>query len=142
MGKDKRKDDDDDSSDDVYVVEAVINKRKAKDGKIEYLLKWQGFPLEESTWEPEENVACHELIAEFERKRSKMEKKEPSTTSSDKQEKQLDRIIGLTDSPGELHFLIKWKDHTADLVPAKEANVKYPQDVIRFYEERLKIQAR
>ncbi|VDL71095.1 unnamed protein product [Nippostrongylus brasiliensis] len=154
MGKDKKKDDDDDSSDDVYVVEAVINKRKAKDGKIEYLLKWQyvclfeyfvflqGFPLEESTWEPEENVACHELIAEFERKRSKMEKKEPSTTSSDKQEKQLDRIIGLTDSPGELHFLIKWKDHTADLVPAKEANVKYPQDVIRFYEERLKIQAR
>ncbi|ETN76623.1 hypothetical protein RB195_008472 [Necator americanus] len=143
MGRDKKKDDDDDSGDDVYVVEAVINKRKAKDGKVEYLLKWQGFPLEESTWEPEENVACHELIAEFERKRGKVEKKEPSTASSEKrEEKQLHRIIGLTDSPGELHFLIKWKDHTADLVPAKEANVKYPQEVIRFYEERLKLQTR
>ncbi|KAK6009145.1 chromo shadow domain protein, partial [Ostertagia ostertagi] len=142
---------------DVYVVEAVINKRKAKDGKVEYLLKWQGFPLEESTWEPEENVACHELIAEFERKRSKfcsmssfvmsyflfyVEKKEPQTSSEKREEKQLHRIIGLTDSPGELHFLIKWKDHTADLVPAKEANVKYPQEVIRFYEERLKMQNR
>ncbi|KJH44403.1 chromo shadow domain protein [Dictyocaulus viviparus] len=156
MGKDKKKDDDDDSGDDVYVVEAVINKRKTKEGKIEYLLKWQGFPLEESTWEPEENVACHELIAEFERKRSKSilevqkmfiiflfhtEKKETSATSSEKrEEKQIHRIIGLTDTPGELHFLIKWKDHTADLVPAKEANIKYPQEVIRFYEERLKMQ--
>ncbi|VDM57993.1 unnamed protein product [Angiostrongylus costaricensis] len=127
-----------------------------------------GFPLEDSTWEPEENVACHELIAEFERKRSKpirkrlvhylsshpshtkkalfcfhTEKKETAATSSEKrEEKQLLRIVGLTDTPGELHFLIKWKDHTADLVPAKEANVKYPQEVIRFYEERLKMQSR
>ncbi|KHJ76331.1 hypothetical protein OESDEN_24049 [Oesophagostomum dentatum] len=41
MGRDKKKEEDDDSGDDVYVVEAVINKRKAKDGKVEYLLKWQ-----------------------------------------------------------------------------------------------------
>ncbi|KAK6039901.1 chromo shadow domain protein [Cooperia oncophora] len=127
MGRDKRKEEDEDSGD--------------------------GFPLEESTWEPEENVACHELIAEFERKRNKsseygsfffyVEKKEPQTAPSEKRdEKQLHRIIGLTDAPGELHFLIKWKDHTADLVPAKEANVKYPQEVIRFYEERLKMQNR
>uniref|UniRef100_A0A0K0DJY4 Chromo domain-containing protein n=1 Tax=Angiostrongylus cantonensis TaxID=6313 RepID=A0A0K0DJY4_ANGCA len=74
MGKDKKKEDEDDNGEDVFVVESVINKRKNKDGKVEYLLKWQGFPLEESTWEPEENVACHELIAEFERKRSKVER--------------------------------------------------------------------
>uniref|UniRef100_A0A1I7WQZ8 Chromo domain-containing protein n=1 Tax=Heterorhabditis bacteriophora TaxID=37862 RepID=A0A1I7WQZ8_HETBA len=118
--KSKKKEED---AEDVYVVEAVINKRKTKDGKNEFLLKWQGFPLEESTWEPEENVSCPELITEFERKQIKKEKRE-SQTSSSRNQKEVASIIGVTDVPGELHFLIKWRDDSADLIPAKEANVK------------------
>ncbi|XP_061605891.1 chromobox protein homolog 1-like [Phyllopteryx taeniolatus] len=146
-----------------YVVEKVLERRVVK-GKVEFLLKWKGFSNEDNTWEPEDNLDCPDLIAEFMRKyKEKEEKKKEgkrkasneaagapedrtSKKKKDEGEKvrgfgrglQPERIIGATDSSGELMFLMKWKNSDeADLVPAKEANVTCPQVVISFYEERL-----
>ncbi|KAL2100593.1 hypothetical protein ACEWY4_002354 [Coilia grayii] len=148
-----------------YVVEKVLDRRVVK-GRVEYLLKWKGFSDEDNTWEPEDNLDCPDLIAEFlqSQKSAHEEKKEtgkrkPGESDSDvggeesRPKKRKDeaekprgfargldpeRIIGATDSSGELMFLMKWRNSDeADLVPAKEANVKCPQVVISFYEERL-----
>lgn len=146
-----------------YVVEKVLDRRVVK-GKAEFLLKWKGFSDEDNTWEPEENLDCPDLIAEYmqkhkekEEKKKESKRKAASEASGDTEERgskrkkeegekargfgrglQPERIIGATDSSGELMFLMKWKNSDeADLVPAKEANVKCPQVVISFYEERL-----
>merc|ERR1712109_190620 len=148
------------SDEEEYSVEKVVDKRTTK-GKIEYLLKWKGYGDEDNTWEPADNVDCDELIEEFERKRAAKKKDSDkrksgaaggSGSSSDAKKKRSDddrpkgfdrgldpeRIIGATDSSGELMFLIKWKgSDEADLVPSRLANVKCPQTVIKFYEERL-----
>lgn len=49
-----------------------------------------------------------------------------------------DCIIGCTDQQGELMFLIKWKntDEVA-LLSAGEASKRWPEMVIRFYEDKL-----
>jgi len=142
-----------------YTVEKILDKR-IRGGKTEYLIKWEGYPDSENTWEPEDNLDCPDLISGFEektkqKKEEKKRKKEAESSGSGKKKQKLvedeegkprgferglqpERIIGATDSSGELMFLMKWKDSDeADLVPARQANVKCPQIVIQFYEERL-----
>lgn len=33
--------------------------------QVQYLLKWQNYSSHHNSWEPEENLSCGELIAEF-----------------------------------------------------------------------------
>ncbi|KAL7293377.1 hypothetical protein TKK_0013143 [Trichogramma kaykai] len=152
-----------------YSVEKVLDRRLTKAGKVEYFLKWKGYSNDDNTWEPEENLDCPDLIAQFEEARKKKEAEKSKQKADEEKEKKKrkststptpvpakkkvieekkaegfdrgldpERIIGATDSSGELMFLMKWKGtDDADLVPARIANEKCPQIVIRFYEERL-----
>ncbi|GFY44927.1 zinc finger protein 710 [Trichonephila inaurata madagascariensis] len=58
----------------VYQVEKVLDKRIV-DGRVEYFLKWKGYPDSQNGWEPEENIYSKDLIYEYERKQELEEKK-------------------------------------------------------------------
>merc|ERR1719427_2143777 len=102
--------------------------------------------MEDNTWEPQENLDCEDKIVDFEKDRktreakpagSKGEKRKSEVAGKkeepkEKKKKEKDdnkprgfargltaeRIIGATNDPGELFFLIKWKgSDEADLVP-------------------------
>merc|ERR1719466_556343 len=105
--------------------------RNEENGKTEYLLKWRGYGDDDNTWEPRDNLDCADLIDEFERVRKERgnkprpgdkrksgvqekDKKRPKNEGGERPrgfERRLDpeRIVGATDSSGELMFLIKWK---------------------------------
>ncbi|CAJ1083839.1 PREDICTED: chromobox protein homolog 3-like isoform X2 [Xyrichtys novacula] len=113
-----------------FVVEKVLDQRIVN-GKVEFYLKWKGFTDADNTWEPEENLDCPELISAFleaqknvKEKPAAMKRKastdEPETGAkkTDVAEKprgfarnlEPERIIGATDSSGELMFLMKWTE--------------------------------
>jgi hypothetical protein len=60
-------DDDDEEEEEDYEVERIIEKRGAGK-KLRYLVKWKGWPEEDNTWEPVENLTnAKDLIQAFEK---------------------------------------------------------------------------
>ncbi|XP_039564434.1 chromobox protein homolog 5-like [Passer montanus] len=155
MGRRSRRAADSSSSgeEEEYVVEKVLDRRVVR-GQAEYLLKWKGFSEEHNTWEPEKNLDCPELISQFLRKDRRMRDmrdmrdsegtrprerpegaKRKGLPGEDGRAKKKREVRGDT---GTLSLCPPRKDtDEADLVLAKEANLKCPQIVIAFYEERL-----
>lgn len=68
---DNNDDDGDDGDEKEWEVERVINVRKGKGGKKEYLIRWKGCKASEDTWEPEDGINCPNLIAAFLKKNKK-----------------------------------------------------------------------
>ncbi|XP_042540403.1 chromobox protein homolog 3-like [Dipodomys spectabilis] len=130
----------------LFAVEKVLG-RRIVEGKVEYLLKWKGYSDADNTWETEDNINCPDLIEAF--LNSHNASLSGASTSNEPRDAgdnprgfarglEPEGIIDVKQSSGGLMFVMKWKgsDET-ELVPAKEANVKCPQMVIAFYEERI-----
>lgn len=130
-----------DESEEEFKVERIIDKRKTKRGKMEYLIKWEGYPDEDNTWEPEENCECKERIEEFDKNyQDKMyAKKVIERPVGFDRGLEADRILDVSRDPsGDTLFYLKWKGtDKADFVLAKDVKAKHPQIVIEFYEKNL-----
>jgi len=62
------------SGDDVYTVEKILD-RKLEGRDYKYLIKWYGWPKNQATWEPRENLQnISELLKEFDKERDQKDK--------------------------------------------------------------------
>ena len=53
----------------IFRAEKILKRRKRK-GKTQYYVKWLGYPEEQSTWEPEDNIYDKSLVEMFEQSRT------------------------------------------------------------------------
>ena len=75
----------DDSEEDVYEVEKILNKKRfGKEWK--YKIKWVGYPDDQCTWEPKDNLH-NEMLKDFEREFSLKEKNKANISLDSSSEK-------------------------------------------------------
>ncbi|XP_057713989.1 chromodomain Y-like protein [Corythoichthys intestinalis] len=54
------------ATEDFYEVERIVDRRKNKKGRTEYLVRWRGYGCEGDTWEPESNLSmCMSYVHHF-----------------------------------------------------------------------------
>ena len=149
-----------------YTVEEVIGRRKKK-GKYEYLIKWKDYSINESTWEPMDNLYfIKELIDEYDKsyetknskKKKKGEKKEINKSKKkmilSNQEtknnnfpfymvdKSIVKIDGIRDEKGILYAFVEIKQDDGiiqrDKIEIEELKMNNPWLLIDYYESRAK----
>ncbi|KAH8359239.1 hypothetical protein KR093_005295 [Drosophila rubida] len=127
-----------------FVVERIVDKRITADGKVEYFIKWRGYPSGDNTWEPEENCDCPALIQRFEESRAKSKKRGEKKPKCEEIQKprgydrglELAEIMGATDVTGEIKYLVRWKYcDEFDLVASALVSEKNPEMLIEYYEK-------
>ncbi|CAH2284236.1 chromodomain Y [Pelobates cultripes] len=73
------------ASEELYEVERIVDKRKNKKGKVEYLVHWKGYDSGDDTWEPEQHlVNCEEYIHEFNRRHNEKPKDNSTITRANR----------------------------------------------------------
>lgn len=146
----------------IYEVQSILKKR-TRNGKLEYFVKWKNFGNDSNTWEPKEHLTnCKESIIKFEKKLKRKQKKQPkpiesilkkkktseesdtkNSTASEENEHNEDfepeRIIGtfMTKNGELMHYLKAKGVEKATVISAKKIKQLYPLIYINYYQEHI-----
>lgn len=112
----------DDEDDEIpeYEVDKIVRKR-LKNGKAQYLLKWKNYPASENTWEPEENVNDPNMIIDFEKKNAKL---------AEKSSKKAEKTSASSASKASGTYISPSKTSTAISSPSKNAETSSASSMI------------
>lgn len=139
-----------------WLVEAIRGWRYDCRAKcIQYLIKWQNYPEEDNTWEPQEHLNCDDLLKQFERsltderkrfylsrdhskltgfqRNATFEKSSGADCGHESDEEDADKV-----DKQAFYCLIKFED--SDLleeVPLDEFMDHKPEEAFKFLERRI-----
>lgn len=78
-------------------VQRIVDKRKNKKGKWEYLIRWKGYGSKEDTWEPAHHLLhCEEFIDQFNNLRLQDRRSKPTKSSTQSKPRDTSRSRGET----------------------------------------------
>ena len=67
-----------------FVVQGILDQRLGEQDAPEYLVKWRGYPVEQSTWEPESHLdSCARILEKWKRDHGPPQHQEIQTHASD-----------------------------------------------------------
>ncbi len=84
------------SEGEFYNIEKILDRRKIN-GKFEYKIKWEGYPMSQSTWEPMKNLdTAKELVDEYDRLHPLPTKKQSLKSENKKKDSLLNQKRNIT----------------------------------------------
>lgn len=106
---------------DVYQVEKIVGKRW-KGGKVQYKVKWEGYPYSQCTWEPLENLqTVIELIDQYNESQQTTSKKEKKNNDEEHLRKKR------KNSDSDIHEQEKEKKKLQENSNIKKTDEKLPE---------------
>ena len=126
-----------------YAVEKIIGKRMVNDKK-EYKIKWENYSMEESTWEPIENLTnSQKLVKEFDMKYNKEISKEVIEEVDEITNISIKQILTVQDINDQLYAIIRYKKGKENKLKKGLLRTEIlarlnPNMLIEFYENNAK----
>ena len=148
--------DEQDDEEEEYIVEAIRSWRyHARSKRREYRIKWNGYPEDQNTWEPEENLHCPDILSEFKANMPEAEKIYFNSRNLDlltgfQRNAEFRRVIGVDgphdsdeedsekQEPQRFYVLVLFEDSdAAEEVTLKELFEYRPSEAFEFCEQRM-----
>ena len=117
----------------VYNIEKLLLKKGSK-----YLVKWEGYPDSENTWEPASSIP--ELILNFyEEDKSRFGLPAPDMVDETGDVFEVEEILERRENGNQIEYLVKWKTIKHPVENTWEEASTIPVKIVQNFEKALKI---
>ncbi|KAK2074694.1 hypothetical protein P8C59_008882 [Phyllachora maydis] len=120
--EDEEADEDQEAEEEEYIVEEILDHAADKSGEVKFLVKWENYPAEEATWEPEENLvgSADEVLGHWEDHIARIDACEDEETN-------------------KLMIYLQWKNGQKTQHETKIVYQRCPQKMLQYYEQHVRI---